>query len=241
MASNEFDEPRLAEIYDVCDGPRDDLDLYEQIVEELGAASVIDVGCGTGDLACRFATLGLETIGLDPAEAMLDVARTKPNAERVRWLIGDATSIPPLQVDVATMTGNVAQVFLTDDGWDAALRAAAHALRPDGHLVFEIRDPARRAWEAWTPENTRSRVDTPAGPVEVWCEITGVDERFVSFRWTHIFEHDESTLTSESTLRFRDRDEVEVSLAAAGFDVIDVRDAPDRPGMEFVFIARRTS
>jgi hypothetical protein len=46
-------------------------------------------------------------------------------------------------------------------------------------------------------------------------------------------------LTSDSTLRFREREEVEAELGAQGFVVEDVRDALDRPGKEFVFVARR--
>jgi hypothetical protein len=46
-------------------------------------------------------------------------------------------------------------------------------------------------------------------------------------------------LTSDSTLRFRERAEVEAELDAQGFVVDDVRDAPDRPGKELVFVARR--
>jgi hypothetical protein len=41
-------------------------------------------------------------------------------------------------------------------------------------------------------------------------------------------------------LRFRDRAEIEDDLAVHGFTTIAVRDAPDRPGREHVFIARRT-
>ena len=46
-------------------------------------------------------------------------------------------------------------------------------------------------------------------------------------------------VTSVSTLRFRERDEIEESLAAAGFEIDEVLDAPDRPGLEWVFVARR--
>jgi len=46
-------DSRLAAIYDDIDGDRDDLDHYEAIVEELGARRVLDLGCGTGVLACR--------------------------------------------------------------------------------------------------------------------------------------------------------------------------------------------
>ena len=60
----------------------------------------------------------------------------------------------------------------------------------------------------------------------------------VSFRYTFAFT-DGEILTSDSTLRFRGRDEITGSLRKAGFTVAEVRDAPDRPGLEFVFIARR--
>jgi hypothetical protein len=46
-------------------------------------------------------------------------------------------------------------------------------------------------------------------------------------------------LTADSTLRFRSRDELANSLMAADLVVDEVRDAPDRPGREFVFVARR--
>ena len=44
-------------------------------------------------------------------------------------------------------------------------------------------------------------------------------------------------MRSTSTLRFRERDELERDLDRHGFDVLDVRDAPDRPGTEMVFVA----
>jgi ubiquinone/menaquinone biosynthesis C-methylase UbiE len=162
VASNEFDEPRLAAIYDVGDGPRDDLDLYEDVAREFGATSVLDVGCGTGDLALRLAARSLAVVAVDPAAAMLAVARSKPHAERVRWVHGDLTALERLQVDMATMTGNVAQVFLADDDWTGALRSIAGTVRPGGHVVFETRDPAQRAWEDWTRDRTHHRLETPA-------------------------------------------------------------------------------
>jgi ubiquinone/menaquinone biosynthesis C-methylase UbiE len=106
---------RLAEIYDVVEEERDDLDHYLAIAADLGARSVLDVGCGTGTLACLLAERGIEVVGVDPAAASLDIARAKPGAQRVRWLLGDATSLPQLQVDLATMTANVSHVILTDE------------------------------------------------------------------------------------------------------------------------------
>ena len=67
-----------------------------------------------------------------------------------------------------------------------------------------------------------------------------MDLPLISFRYTYTFLADGEVITSDSTLRFRGRDELESSLDAQGYRVLDVRDAPDRPGREFVFIAQRT-
>jgi SAM-dependent methyltransferase len=236
-----FDDPRLARVYDPLDPDRDDLDAYVALVDELAVLSVLDIGCGTGTFACMLGRRGIEVTAVDPAAAMLDVARSKPGADGVRWVHGDATTLPPVRVDAAFMTGNVAQVFLTDDDWAATLTAAQQVLRPGGWLVFETRVPERRAWEQWTPELTRITVDVPdIGMVASWEEVTDVAPGFVTFRSMTAFLRDDVVVESTSTLRFRDRPEIEASLVATGFALADIRDAPDRPGLEYVFLARRS-
>jgi len=235
-----FADPRLAAIYDAVDDDRSDLDVYAAIVEELGASSVLDIGCGTGTLACRLARSGKNVVGLDPASASLEVAQRKPGAEQVRWVRGDVTSLPTLHVDLALMTANVAQVFLTDSEWMQVLAAAAAAVRERGWVVFETRDPARRAWEHWTRSETYRELDIPRiGRVDTWIDLTDVSPPYVSFRTTFHFWYDGIELVSESTLRFRTRDEIAESLDASGLQLRDVRDAPDRPGLELVFLAQR--
>ena len=237
-----FAHPRLAAIYDDLDGDRSDLDHYVAIVGEIGARSVLDIGCGTGALACRLAIAGHSVVGVDPAGASLQIARRKPGADRVSWVLGDATTLPDTVrgVDLAVMTGNVAQVFLDDDSWSATLRGIRDALKPGGHLVFEARDPAFQGWTEWTKEASYTVAETSDGPVESWVELIDVALPLVSFRWTYRFLSTRDELTSDSTLRFRSKDELTDSLPAEGFVVESIRDAPDRPAREFVFVTKRT-
>ena len=240
MADPIFEDPRLAAIYDPLDADRSDLDVYAALVDELGAATVLDVGCGTGTFACLLASRGTSVIGVDPAAASIEVARQKTGAAGVRWIVGDATSLPPLQVDLVTMTGNVAQVFVDDADWRATVRGIHAALRPGGSFAFEVRDPGREAWRGWNRDATFRRIEIPeAGVVETWVDLLDVTLPLVSFRWTFVFGADGRRVTSDSTLRFRSRAELEGSLDAAGFAVRAIRDAPDRPGLEWVFLTDR--
>lgn len=239
MPDDIFAQPKLAEIYDFLDSPdRPDLSPYVAMADEFCAHSIIDLGCGTGMLACRLAALGKEVVGIDPAAASLDVAKRKEHAGDVRWMTGSAAELNGLHADLITMTGNVAQVFVADEEWMATLLACHDALRPGGRLIFEVRDPAKEAWKGWNREQTHKTIDAPgAGIVEHWVDLVHVDLPLVSFRGTFVFRADGTVMTSDSTLRFRTRSEIADTLSSAQLTVESVRDAPDRPGLEFVFLA----
>jgi SAM-dependent methyltransferase len=239
LADNVFEHPRLASIYDALDPDRSDLDVYVAVVEELRGRRVVDVGCGTGTFALMLAERGIDVIAVDPSRASLDVAHAKDGAERVRWIHGDAAALPGLEADAATMTGNVAQAIASETDWDRTLSGIHNALRPGGMLVFETRDPAYEAWRQWNRETSYTITEVDGlGRVESWEELTGVELPLVSFRSTCVFP-DGEVVTSDSTLRFREREEVDADLDRHGYVLEDVRGAPDRPGREFVYFARR--
>lgn len=241
MVDDIFEHPRLAAVYDALEPDRSDLDVYAAIVSELGAQLVLDVGCGTGTFALLLAKRGVEVVGVDPAGASLDVARGKPGASKVRWVHGEVAAVPEdLQgrVDLAVLTGNVAQAIVDEQDWVKTLTVIRRCLRPGGHLVFETRRPERRGWQEWTREQSETVTNVSGhGLIRHWVQLTDVDLPLVTFESVRVF--DDQTLTSSSTLRFRSEDEIRAVLAAAGYDVREVRDAPDRPGRELVFLAQR--
>lgn len=238
-----FDHPRVARIYDPLDPDRSDLDSYMDVVEEFNARSVLDVGCGTGTLACRLADHKIRVLGVDPAAASVAVAQTKRGADRVEWVVGtmaDVAASPSHRNnhDLATMTANVAQVFLDDSDWQSTLKAIHSCLRPGGRLAFESRRPSDRGWEGWTKELTRQLVDIPKeGLVESWVQVTAVEGETVTFESPTIFHADGEHIDSTTTLRFRTEEALCDSLSRAGFSELDVRDLPYAPGRGWLIVA----
>lgn len=240
MPDDIFEHPRLAAIYDALDPDRSDLEPYVGMVAEFDAVDVVDLGCGTGVLALLIAAQGARVLGVDPASASLGVARAKDGAAAVRWLHGDAAVIPERSADLVLMTGNAAQAIVDEAEWLATLAHVHAGLRPGGRFVLETRVLEARGWEQWTENESRTTTEVEGtGPVESWVALTDVALPLVSFRWTFVFHRDGQVLTSDSTLRFRGETDVRRQLDRTGFEVDDIRDAPDRPGRELVVVARR--
>jgi SAM-dependent methyltransferase len=213
-------DPRLVELYD-HDNPRGaDTDFYLRLAADLGARRIVDLGCGTGVLTRELAAVdGRDVIGVDPAPAMLAVARRQPDAERVQWVEGDASALGTPEADLVVMTGNVAQVFLDEAEWAATLRAIHAALRPGGYLAFESRNPDARAWEQWNRDVTYEEIDSPYGPMQCWLELVSVSPGRVRIVGHNVFTATGEILVASSELRFRSHAELTASLTSAGFTV----------------------
>lgn len=240
----EFTDPRLVALYDLWGPSRPDLAFYLGLAAELSASSVVDVGCGTGLLACELARRGHEVTAVDPSPAMLDVARVRPGGERVRWIEGDASLLDEAGAELAVMTAHVPQVIADDRDWRRTLSATHRALRPGGRVAFESRNPSAREWVSWTPEASRRQLPHPVlGPVEVWQQVLAVQGDLVTSEIRYRFPDGEE-LVSTNELRFRTREELTRSLTGAGFSVEQVLGdwdrrpvEPDSP--ELIFVAAR--
>jgi SAM-dependent methyltransferase len=246
MSIPEFTDPRQVAIYDAVNSyePGAQPDFYLGLAEEIGAETVIDLGCGTGIVTLEFARRGYRTTGVDPSRVMLQVALRKPGADGVKWVEGGAEQLGSPAADLAVMSGHVAQFILSDADWLETLTAVKTALRPAGYLAFESRDPRAREWERWTGRK-RTIPDSPYGPIESWTEVTKVEGEVVHALGHRRLLHSDEELVSPFALRFRSEELLRKSLSASGFSVKEIFGDWDRrppgPGERELIVVATTS
>jgi len=211
----DYQHAQIAEFYDIANPWAEDADFYLSLAG-LRPCSVLDLGCGTGTLCCALAERGHRVTGVDPAAAMLTVARNKPHAERVEWVESSAQSYKaPLRFDLIVMTGHAFQILLTDADALAVLKTMRGHLKQGGRVAFETRNPCVDWVDEW---GERVRM-LPGGLIET-LGITGEDGESISFRTSYRFP--KGALTTSSTLRFPSREHVEALIARSGLVVRDV-------------------
>jgi demethylmenaquinone methyltransferase/2-methoxy-6-polyprenyl-1,4-benzoquinol methylase len=96
---------------------------------------IVDVACGTGDLALAFANTGKtgEITGVDFTFEMLPLARAKAQNQGIKWVNGDAQALPleDESVDVVSIAFGIRNV--ADPS--AAMREFFRILKPGGRVV----------------------------------------------------------------------------------------------------------
>ncbi len=186
-------------------------------LSDAGAGSrVLDLACGTGDLALRAAPRAAAVIGLDVVPGMIARARARPGADRVRWLVGDMTALPfgSASCDVV-MTG---YGLRNASDLSAAIAEAHRVLAPGGRLC---------ALDFERPESRVLRAVYLA-----YLTIVGS-----AMGWALHGDPDTYRYIAASIRRYPGARRVAALLRTAGFT--DVRQLPVFGGLLAIHVARR--
>lgn len=218
MQDRLFEDPDLVRFYDAENGWGDDTRFCLALAGQ--AKSVLDLGCGTGLLA---AALGgsREVWGVDPARAMLDVARKREGGSAVTWVEADGRSIRlGRRFDLVVMTGHAFQCLLTDADQRALCETIAAHLAPKGRFIFDSCNPAREEWREWVPDLSGREFDlAPWGRITAWNDVR-MDGASNIVTYETCYQNQAGSIQKASSrIRFATRNDIAARIVEAGLTV----------------------
>lgn len=134
--------------------------------------TVVDIGCGTGSVAFETAARGAHVIGVDPAERLLAVARSRAGDSDLEFRSGTATELPLEDGSADVLLSSFGLIFSPDPRGVAA--ELARVMAPVGRIMFT-------AWPEAGPLVELSRLASIAVRDAVGPEVSAADAS--PFRW----------------------------------------------------------
>lgn len=113
--------------------------LYSNLLQKYSKKQVLEIGCGTGNLAPYFQEEGLVYLGIDLSPEMIQLAKEK--VPTGNFICGDVRKLQlPTPVESMIMTARTISYLLTNQAVLAAFAAMAKNLVPSGIICFDFID-----------------------------------------------------------------------------------------------------
>lgn len=234
------------EIYQTLFDYDEEFKFYDKHLRKKHVESVLEVGCGTGNLAKRLVDAEYKYWGIDLFDEMLEIAKqTAPNAKFSQADVRDFDL--KIQFDCAIITGRSISYLIENNGLLDALNCINHSLKKGGMLMFDAID-AEKLFLNFDDE----KVDTLIAKYETnEYQRISKSRKNLSSGWTWDWESEYSKKDANgnyqkigedfSTLRAFLKDELTLFLNLRGFELIEILPKKSYAWDDNFFIARKIS
>lgn len=137
---------QMASLYDqlMSDAPYDEwVNITEKLIKKSGKKvnSILDLGCGTGEITTRLSRAGYQLSGVDYSGDMLTYAEAKASSKNqlINWIQQDIRELTGFEnIDLAISYCDVMNYLTTKDDLKTAFDRVVSSLSPDGLFIFDV-------------------------------------------------------------------------------------------------------
>ena len=217
--------------------------FYHTLLKKYHATEVVEIGCGTGNLADYFIKAGFAYTGLDLSDKMIRLAQKKsPNCQFFRADMRDFTLTKTVESTI--VTARTISYLLTNKDVNNAFHSIARNLKQGGILCFDIIDANR-----FVPMiSDESKIIHKANYNDI-AYVRKSDWKLnltngIDFLWDATYYKKEDNKLIEigqdhSNLRTFTVNEIEIFLFINGFKIKEIIDRPSYFFPTYVFVAEK--
>lgn len=222
MKNAEFKNTKLAQIYEDFNNFSTDEDFWLERIQELSPKHITDFWSGTGLFTCQLEQLGYSVTWIEPALPVLEIAKSKPNGNKIQWLHWSSEKLKDFKTDLVLLTSHVAQFLTHANDWKIFLTNSFNVLHSWGYIMFDSKNPVLKTWESYSREKYNRTKSTQFWDVNMQIELWEIEWNIVSHTIHYSFVDTWEELVSENTLIYRTKEEIEKDLREAGFRITQV-------------------
>jgi SAM-dependent methyltransferase len=201
---------------------------YKTLLDQHRAKSILEVGCGTGQLGKRFLAEGYSYVGIDISAPMLAYAQKEMPGEPFHQMDMRAITLQDSFQGVI-ITARSISYLLTNADVMSAFQSIRKVLKEGGVLIFDFIDA-----KSFIPSINETEIISHEVVIEgVKFKRESIFKKQIATSWNWIwksrFLKEEKGKyveigTDEAELRTYTAGELEIFLSLAGFKVLDITD-----------------
>lgn len=218
---------------------------YDKILKNHSASCILEIGCGSGNMAKRLLNAGYEYCGIDISEQMLAIAREQlPQTDLICADMRNFSSVK--KFDAALIAGRSLSYILSAEDLMRTFYCVHGALHTGGYFIFDIIDAGK-----FMPSVNSSKTilhSMKHNDTEYMREsVFEVNEKNKASCWnwhaTYFMQHpgeERKEIAKDfTTLRSFYKTEIENALSECGFAIAEINERPSYAFDTLVFTAVR--
>src|SRR5688572_7153439 len=202
--------------------------FYKALLDKHSVRNILEIGCGTGQLARRFLRDGYGYTGIDVSMPMLEYARNELPSQYFHCMDMREINLPPT-FDGVIITARSISYILSNNDVMATFRSIKNVLRDGGVLIFDFIDAKN-----FIPSiNENETISHEVVLDNVRYKRESIFEKRIDTSWNWIWKSTfmkqeksdyQNIGSDEAELRAFTVDELDIFLLLIGFNVLQVLD-----------------
>ena len=202
--------------------------FYKALLDKHSVRNILEIGCGTGQLARRFLRDGYGYTGIDVSMPMLEYARKELPSQYFHCMDMREINLPPT-FDGVIITARSISYILSNNDVMATFRSIKNVLRDGGVLIFDFIDAKN-----FIPSiNENETISHEVVLDNVRYKRESIFEKRIDTSWNWIWKSTfmkqeksdyQNIGSDEAELRAFTADELDIFLLLTGFNILQVLD-----------------